>query len=315
MNSQRRQGVDAIKRSYFQGSGAILGLLILLVQGCNEEQLTEPADITRQDAQQIVLSEILREDSSQVDWAYISTDRFPPDTLLFTAPDSVRTPDYPTWLVIVYRRWFTPRPVAQWILIHARTGDYQVLDQECLCLAEGGNHAPAPEFHCFLTPEQSSVDQSTERDTLALYATTDRIYGQDTLDLDTLQMAPQRLLTTADLTRYVWCTHTLQYPDSVYHHLASYTDLWRKGFVVTVDTTRMYYGVWQTYLDSWYSAHPVIILWPQRMDGAVQYIVDQSLTIYRSGLPRKPVRQDPRSDRRIFSTLQQWNLVIPYNCQ
>lgn len=293
-------------------------VFLSMLSRCTEDMPPEPPDngpegLTQAEARDIVTSEVLQGDLSGIDWGYISSEPLPPQTLLFADPDSIYTPNDSTWLVVLYRNWFAAEPEAQWILVNSTTGEYEVQNQDCLCLADRAAHNPPPAFTGFHVPDVSPGDPEPASDTLAIYMTQNSMSQQNALD--SLRLAEPPLLTAADMTGYIWCTHTVQYPDSVYERILQYTDLLGRRFVLVSDSTRLYWGVWMFYTHDYFGPEPVIITWPVRAGNGFNYVVDTSLTIHRSYNDGIWLEEDPRFDDRIFNTLRQWKLVQPYKSE
>ena len=295
-------------------------IFVCIFSGCTgdtsqEPPVNGPETLTQAEAQEIVTSEVLQGDLSGIDWGYISAEPLPPQTLLFADPDSVYTPNDSTWLVVLYRDWFAAEPEAQWILVNTTTGEYEEQNQDCLCLADRAAHNPQPAFTGFHVPDVSPGVPDPETDTLAIYLTQNSVNQQNAPDLDSLRLVEPPLLTATDMTRYIWCTHTIQYPDSIYERMLHYNDLLGKRFVIVIDSSRLYWGVWIFYTHDYFGPEPVIITWPVRTGNEFNYVVDTSLTIHRSYHDGIWLEEDPRFDDRIFNTLRQWKLVQPYRSE
>ena len=158
---------------------------------------------------------------------------------------------------------------------------------------------------------QKDVTQPEGNSDFAIYIVENNIYGNNQVGIDTLILSEYPLLSSSDITKYSWSKHQIDYPESVYKRLTEYTDLWRKGFVVVVENERIYWGLFQSYLDSYACQNPVIILFPRNSD--MKHILSASIAIHRSyfdgeGLESEP---DPRADPRIYKALEKAGILIP----
>ncbi len=161
--------------------------------------------------------------------------------------------------------------------------------------------------HCNINkdPISSNIDNN-----FAIYIIEDNIYGISEVQIDKLKLSKNPIITSLQITSYFWNEHKITYSESIYEQLLEHTDLWRKGFLVTVGDERIYWGLFQTYLDSYACLNPVIILMP-RFSGD-NHVLTPGIVIERSyfgseGLENKP---DPRSDLRIYKSLKDAGILV-----
>ena len=126
-----------------------------------------------------------------------------------------------------------------------------------------------------------------------------------------LKLSKQPLLSSSDITSYSWSKHQITYSEVVYERLIGFTDLWRKSFVVIAEGKRIYWGLFQSHVDSYACQNPVIFLYPRELD--MKHILPATIYIRRSyfdgeGLETEP---DPRSDTRIYNALEKAGILIP----
>jgi len=159
--------------------------------------------------------------------------------------------------------------------------------------------------------KKSTTEPEDSNDIFALYIVEDTIYGNSEFGLDTLKLSKQPLLSSSDITSYSWNKHQITYSETVYEQLIGFTDLWRKGFVVIAEGKKIYWGLFQSWVDSYACQNPVIILHPREPD--MKHILPPAIYIRRSyfdgeGLETEP---DPRSDTRIYNALEKAGILIP----
>lgn len=162
-------------------------------------------------------------------------------------------------------------------------------------------------FHCTgdKNPLSSDIDNN-----FAIYLIEDNIYGKSEIQIDKLKLSKNPILSSSQITSYFWNEHKIAYSESIYDQLLEHTDLWRKGFLVTVGKERIYWGLFQTYLDSYACLNPVIFLMP-RFPGD-NHVLTKSIVIERSyfgseGLENKP---EPRNDSRIYYSLKYAGILV-----
>ncbi|UCH63311.1 MAG: hypothetical protein JSU77_02320 [Fidelibacterota bacterium] len=158
---------------------------------------------------------------------------------------------------------------------------------------------------------KSTTGPEDSNDIFAIYIVEDTIYGKGEVGLDTLKLSKQPLLSCSDITSYIWSKHQINYSEDVHKQLKGFTDLWRKGFVVIAEGKKIYWGLFQSYLDSYACQNPVIILFPRETD--MKHILSSTIYIRRSyfdgeGLEAEP---DPRSDARIHNALEKAGVLVP----
>jgi len=144
----------------------------------------------------------------------------------------------------------------------------------------------------------------------AIYVVEDTLYGKSECDIDKLTLEHNPLLNASEITAYVWSEHQITLPEKTYKRLSNRIDLWRKGFVITVEGQRIYWGLFQSFLDSYSCKNPVIILYPRAEDR--KHILMSFIYIERSfhGDEGLENNEDPRKDYRIFTSLKNAGLLI-----
>lgn len=158
--------------------------------------------------------------------------------------------------------------------------------------------------------DKSAIDPE-ENDTFSIYVVDDAIYGNSEVGLNTLKLSKQPLLSSSDITSYSWSKHQITYSEVVSERLIELTDLWKKGFVVIAEGEKIYWGLFQSQVDSYACQNPVIFLHPRELD--MKHILPPAIFIRRSyfdgeGLEAEP---DPRSDTRIYNALDKAGILIP----
>ena len=133
----------------------------------------------------------------------------------------------------------------------------------------------------------------------AIFSVEDDIYGSSNVQLEKLILSEKPLLSSNDIECYIWNKHQISYSDTVYYRFKTTNDLWRKGFVVTLDGKRIYWGLFQSSLDSYASQNPVIMLVPGF------HILPPILQISCNyfNIDCQEGEADPRSDQRIYDAL------------
>ncbi len=155
----------------------------------------------------------------------------------------------------------------------------------------------------YCTREKNPLALNDDSD-FAIFISVSSLYGNDDFEIEILELQETPLLISSDINSYIWNKHEIIYSESVYERLSKYTDLLHKGFVVTVGKERIYWGLFQSFIDSYASSNPVIFLNPRSSNMA--HVLSKSIIIHRSyfngeGLETKP---DPRSDKRIYNSLK-----------
>ncbi len=139
----------------------------------------------------------------------------------------------------------------------------------------------------------------------AIFSVEDDIYGSSNVQLENLILSEKPLLSSNDIECYIWNKHQISYSDTAYNRLKTVTDLWRKGFVVTVYGKRIYWGLFQSSLDSYASQNPVIMLVPG------PHILPPILQISCNyfNIDCQEGEAYPRSDQRIYDALLSEGLI------
>lgn len=166
----------------------------------------------------------------------------------------------------------------------------------------------------------TSCDRNNEPEKLkhsndfTIYLAKGDVYELSMDDLDDLQLEKEPFITINDIESYKWNTHSITFTDSAFDtKISAYTNLWKTGFVVSLGSERIYYGVFQAYIDSWGSQDPVIIVNPPHPAMDNGSITQQSITIQRNYFDFNSEQSgddDPRKDQRIYSALKFHNKLI-----
>jgi len=113
---------------------------LLLVNNCNGP--TEPEYISQDEAKEIVITQILKGDTSGIGGAKISEEMVTPYTTVVDLEPIVKTPGYKTWVVQILDGFLQP-PMdfkVRWIIINAKSGEYYTVNHWYLrysCVSSG----------------------------------------------------------------------------------------------------------------------------------------------------------------------------------
>lgn len=149
-----------------------------------------------------------------------------------------------------------------------------------------------------LTSCRATAENTRPDGELAFYLLTDNTFLSSTVNLSQLELAPEPLLSLADIVSYTAATHEISLTPAAVERLEQ-SNLPGLPFVVTVEQRPIYAGEFMALTFS-RSSERVVILWPP-LAGAANTIQLQL------GYPGPDFFRgdDPRADARVIEALSQ----------
>lgn len=103
-------------------------------------------------------------------------------------------------------------------------------------------------------------------ETFAIYISIGTEY-QTTPKLKEIELSPEPLLCSKEISEYKWSTHQIKFPHATHERMIERGDLLHKLFVIVAYRQRIYWGKFMDDLDSSGCQNPVIKLIPRHPDG------------------------------------------------